>query len=163
EERVQINGRPITKEALTACMKKVAWACEQVEKQESAPTFFEIITAVGLLHFGQEKVDWAVLEVGLGGRFDATNVCTPEVVVITSISLDDTQELGNTVEEIALEKAGIIKEGRPVVVGVREPGPLAVIRQFAGERHTPLFVIGHDFERDWKAGDPRSNELPRIR
>jgi dihydrofolate synthase/folylpolyglutamate synthase len=115
------------------------------------------------LHFADSKVDWAVLEVGLGGRFDATNACEPEIAVITSISLDHVQQLGATVEQIAFEKAGIIKEGKPVVIGVREAGPLAVIKKIAHERHAPLFCLGQDFDYDWQPGNPLTNELPQIR
>lgn len=163
EERIQVNGASIPKAALIECMDKVAQACERVEREESPPTFFEIITAVGLLHFADSKVDWAMLEVGLGGRFDATNACEPEIAVITSISLDHVQQLGSTVEQIAFEKAGIIKEGKPVVIGVREAGPLAVIKQIAHERHAPLFCLGQDFDYDWQPGNPLTNELPQIR
>jgi dihydrofolate synthase/folylpolyglutamate synthase len=163
EERVQINGQPIPQPDLIRCMEKVAQACHQVEQKELPPTFFEIITAVGLLHFAESAVDWAVLEVGLGGRFDATNACNPEIAVITSISLDHVQQLGATVEQIAFEKAGIIKAGKPVVIGVREAGPLAVIEQVAHERHAPLFCLGQDFDYEWQAGNPALNDLPQIR
>jgi dihydrofolate synthase/folylpolyglutamate synthase len=91
------------------------------------PTEFEVKTALALLYFREQKVDWAVLEVGLGGRLDATNVVQPEVAVITNIGLDHTERLGNTLEEIAGEKAGIIKTGAAVVTAAREPA-LGVIR-----------------------------------
>jgi dihydrofolate synthase/folylpolyglutamate synthase len=163
EERVQINGQPIPQTELIQCMEKVAQACHQVEREELPPTFFEIITAVGLLHFAESKVDWAVLEVGLGGRFDATNACNPEIAVVTSISLDHVQQLGSTVEQIAFEKAGIIKEGKPLVIGVREAGPLAVIERKAHEQRAPFSCLGQDFDYDWQPGNPATNELPQIR
>ena len=84
-------------------------------------TFFEIGTALGFLHFVYRRVDFAIVEVGLGGRFDSTNVCKPMLSVITSISFDHTQILGNTLAKIAFEKAGIIKPGVPTISGVRRP------------------------------------------
>jgi dihydrofolate synthase/folylpolyglutamate synthase len=109
-------------------------------------TFFEIITAMAFLHFAQQKVDAAVMEVGLGGRLDATNVCRPVVSVITSISFDHMQQLGNTLAAIAGEKAGIIKPGVPVVSGVIEPEPRDVIRQVCRERGAPLIERGVAFD-----------------
>jgi dihydrofolate synthase/folylpolyglutamate synthase len=145
-------------------MGMVAAACEEVERRgEAAPTFFEIITAVGLLHFARRHADWAVLEVGLGGRFDATNVVTPEVAVITSISLDHLEQLGTTVEEIAFEKAGIIKPGRPVVVGVREEGPWRVIETQALRVGALTHRLGKDFDRKWKRGNPVTGHPPEVR
>src|SRR4029450_6151885 len=109
-------------------------ATDSLAAEGQPPTFFEVGTAVGFLHFLRQGVDIAVIEVGLGGRFDSTNVITPLVSVITSISLDHTQFLGDTVEQIAFEKAGIIKPGVPVVSGVTEPGPREVIERVAEER-----------------------------
>jgi len=111
-----------------------------------SPTFFEIITAMAFVHFARQKVQAAVMEVGLGGRLDATNVCRPVVSVITSISLDHTQQLGNTLTAIAGEKAGIIRPGVPVVSGVIEPEPRAVIRQVCRDREAPLVERGSDFD-----------------
>ena len=110
------------------------------------PTFFEIVTAMAFLHFARQKVDAAVMEVGLGGRLDATNVCRPVVSIITSISFDHTQQLGNTLAEIAAEKAGIIKPGVPVVSGVIEPAPRDVIRRVCRERAAALIERGTDFD-----------------
>jgi dihydrofolate synthase/folylpolyglutamate synthase len=163
EERIQIDQQAISQEALTACMDEVAKACLQVEQQESPPTFFEIMTAAGLVHFAKQRVDWAVLEVGLGGRFDATNVCLPEIAVITSVSLDHVEQLGQTLEQIAFEKAGIIKENTPVVVGVRAAGPLAVIERVAHGKQAPTLCLGQDFERAWQAGNAATGELPKVR
>src|SRR5690606_30336319 len=125
--------------------------CLEVEQRdESPPTFFEIITAVGMLHFAQSHVDWAVLEVGMGGRFDATNVVTPQVSVITSVGLDHLEQLGDTLEKIAFEKAGIIKDKVPVVSGVRQAEPARVIQQQANDRYAQLFQLDRDFTRLWK-------------
>ena len=133
EERIQIDGRCI--EDFDGLVDLVRPAVERMDAASVlstqyselstphlvTPTFFEIITAMAFVHFAREKVDAAVMEVGLGGRLDATNVCRPVVSIITSISFDHTQQLGNTLALIAAEKAGIIKPGVPVVSGVIEP------------------------------------------
>lgn len=112
------------------------------------PTFFELTTAMAFLHFAESGVDVAVLEVGLGGRFDATNVVDPEACAITTIALDHQEHLGTTEEAIGFEKAGIIKPGVPVVVG-RIDGPAwDVIRQTAVDRGAPLTRLGVDFHAD---------------
>lgn len=108
-------------------------------------TTFEITTALAFLHFALQKVDVVVAEVGLGGRLDATNIVTPVVTVITSISYDHTQILGDTLAQIAVEKAGIIKEGVPVVVSPQKDEALHVIEKIATERHAPLTVVGRDY------------------
>ena len=105
----------------------------------SGPTFFEITTAMAMLHFAIRRVDVAVLEVGLGGRLDSTNLCRPDVCVITSISFDHTRQLGNTLRAIAGEKAGIIKPGIPVISGVVATEPREAIVQTAAAQQAPLF------------------------
>jgi dihydrofolate synthase/folylpolyglutamate synthase len=114
------------------------------------PTYFEITTALALLHFARAKVDAAVLEVGLGGRLDATNVCTPQLAVITSISFDHTQQLGNTLAAIAGEKAGIVKPGVPVVSGVTAEEPREVVRRICRERDARLIELGQDFDFEYQ-------------
>ena len=114
------------------------------------PTYFEIITAMALVHFARRNARAAVLEVGLGGRLDATNVCSPEVSVITSISFDHTQQLGNSLAAIAWEKGGIIKPGVPVVSGVTEDEPREVIRQICRQRGCRLIERGTDFDFDYE-------------
>jgi dihydrofolate synthase/folylpolyglutamate synthase len=109
-------------------------------------TWFEIVTALGLLYFAEAAVDIAVVEVGLGGRLDATNVLLPEVSVITRLSMDHTQLLGDTLALIAGEKAGIIKPGVPVVSAPQKEEALAVLEAVAAERGSPLTVIGRDWE-----------------
>ncbi len=108
-------------------------------------TWFEIVTAIAFLHFAHSEVDVAVIEVGLGGRLDATNVLTPLVSVITSLSLDHTQLLGDTLAQIAYEKGGIIKPGVPVVTALQPPEALAELTRIAAERGAPLTVVG----REW--------------
>ena len=124
---------------------------QQVACYDGGPTYFEITTAMALLHFAQQAVDVAVLEVGLGGRLDSTNVCQPVVSVITSISYDHTRELGPTLTHIAGEKAGIIKPGVPVVSGVTTPEPRSVIREKCQVEESPLWELGTDFNFVYRA------------
>jgi len=153
QERFRINSQMPTDEELLRLFNVIRPAVCQMDEQaavrtpsEKGPTYFEILTALALLHFAQQKVQAAVLEVGLGGRLDATNVCQPFVSVITSISFDHTQQLGNTLEAIAGEKAGIIKPGRPVISGVVQPGPREVIRQVCQTRQAPLIELDTHFQ-----------------
>ncbi len=139
-ERIQVDREPIARVELTDRLAEIQRVCDHAEL-----TFFEIATLVGLLHFRRRRAEWAVLEVGLGGRLDSTNVCRPVASIITSISLDHTQMLGNTLSLIAREKAGIIKPGRPVISGVLEPEARVVIEQIARERHAPLRQLQRDF------------------
>ena len=108
-------------------------------------TWFEILTTIAFLHFARQGVDVAVVEVGLGGRLDATNVLTPLVSVITRLSLDHTELLGNTLSEIAYEKGGIIKPGIPVITANQEPEALARLQQIAQERGCALTIVGQDW------------------
>jgi dihydrofolate synthase/folylpolyglutamate synthase len=166
DERVQVDGRDITPDELTVLMRTIEPAAAAVEAQEgSPPTFFEIITALGFLHFARRRVEVAVVEVGLGGRFDSTNVVTPLVAVITSISLDHVQQLGNTLASIAREKAGILKPGRPAVSGATDPEARAVIEQVAAQQRVPLWQLGRDFDFDYEPGWVTAGGVrrPRVR
>jgi dihydrofolate synthase/folylpolyglutamate synthase len=145
EERIQIGGQKIAPDELVYLMREIEQAVPAVEAQHSTPTFFEIVTALGFLHFARRQVELAVVEVGLGGRFDSTNVCDPLLAVISSISLDHTQQLGDTLAAIAGEKAGIIKPHRPTISGATAEEARAVIQAIARERHSPLQAIGRDF------------------
>src|SRR5579883_67192 len=143
EERVQVNGVPISHAELVARMEEVAPAVHTMEEETTfpPPTFFEIGTALGFLHFVRRRVDIAIIEVGLGGRFDSTNVCRPLVSVITNIGFDHTAQLGHTLEAIAYQKAGIIKPRVPVVSGVTQDGPREVVHQVAEEMNAPLWEV----------------------
>lgn len=143
-ERIRVDGVCITEPELARTMTEIAAAGQGGDLSQSL-TFFEISTALGFLHFARRQVEVAVVEVGMGGRFDSTNVCTPAVSVITSISFDHTKQLGNTLALIAGEKAGIIKPGIPAVSGVRDPEPRDVIRNACIERSSPLREIDVDF------------------
>lgn len=150
EERFQVNGVPIGRDELTQLLADVKAATEAAPRP--APTFFEICTALGFLHFQRRRCDAAVLEVGLGGRLDSTNVCFPRVSVITSISLDHTRVLGDRLALIAREKAGIIKPRVPVISGVAIPEPRAVIEEVARARRAPLTQIDADFQCEYRPG-----------
>lgn len=113
-------------------------------------TWYELVTALAFLHFAYEKVDFAVVEVGLGGRLDATNLLQPLVSVITSLSFDHTYLLGNTLSEIAAEKGGIIKPGVPVVTSSQEPEAMQELVQIAESQGAPMTIIGRDW--DWRPG-----------
>jgi dihydrofolate synthase/folylpolyglutamate synthase len=143
EERIQVDREPIGKNELAALLSDIRAATPGPMMDEL--TFFEIGTALGFLHFVRSNVEFAIVEVGLGGRFDSTNVCDPLVAVITSISHDHTQILGDTLGQIAFEKAGIVKPGRPTISGVRHPEARAVIERVCGERGSPLKQLDVDF------------------
>ncbi|MGI6643261.1 MAG: bifunctional folylpolyglutamate synthase/dihydrofolate synthase [Bacillota bacterium] len=142
-ERISLNGMMIEKKALIRVGQAVKSAVEQaINEGSDQPTEFEIVTTAAFLYYAQEVCDYAVMEVGLGGRFDATNVITPLVSVITTISHDHTDRLGDTLGKIAFEKAGIIKPGVPVVTGVTEPEPFDVIKTIAKEKGCSLTTVG---------------------
>ncbi len=108
-------------------------------------TFFELATAMGFYLFGREEVEWAVIETGMGGRLDATNVLQPKVSVISNLSIEHTMYLGDTIEKIAKEKGGIIKQNTPVVTGVRQLSALSVLNKIAEKKSAPLYLYGRDF------------------
>jgi len=149
EERIQVDGQPISAEELTALLATVRDVEPHVNPAggagRSGLTFFEVAAGLGFLHLAQRRVDVAVIEVGLGGRFDSTNVCRPLVSVITSISLDHTRQLGDKLASIAREKAGIVKPGRPVVSCVTAPEARQVIVETCRQRRAPLRQLGPDF------------------
>src|SRR4051794_39700617 len=159
EERFSIDGRPATAEELVALTDAVRPVVAELDAADPHPrqrglTFFEITTAMGLLHFARRKVGVAVLEVGLGGRLDSTNVVRPVVSVLTSISYDHTRLLGSTLHAIATQKAGILKRGRPAVSGVRDPEARAAIVALAGQRRSPLYEIDRDFRYEYLPPTP---------
>ena len=135
-ERFFVDGKPVDDATLERAADKVFHADSDTNSQL---TFFEALTAVAFIAFSEAKCDYAVLETGLGGRLDATNICSPEVCVITKIGLDHCDWLGDTVEKIAAEKAGIIKKGVPIVLGKNEPAVIAVVKARASEVGAPFF------------------------
>ncbi|HEX8831495.1 MAG TPA: folylpolyglutamate synthase/dihydrofolate synthase family protein [Longimicrobium sp.] len=135
-ERIRINGQPVERELLLACEARLRPAIE-----ESGATFFEATTAIAFLCFAEAGVDTAVIEVGLGGRLDSTNVIAPAACAVTNIGIDHTEFLGTTPGEIAWEKAGIFKPGVPAISAEREPLPLGVLRRRAEEVGAPFHAL----------------------
>ena len=163
-ERIQINGVPIPAEQVVHLTKKIRKTVERMGKEKrlwrrsslqvvlknfnrhkATITFFEFTTAMAFLYFKKAKVDIAVLEAGMGGRLDATNVCHPMLSLITPISLEHRQYLGRTLVEIAGEKAGIIKPGRPLFTSARQPSVLGLFRRKSRELHSPYYAWRQDF------------------
>jgi len=159
EERICVAGKPIRTADLTTALDSVIPAVERLDHDARAagrrgPTWFEIVTATAFVHFARVDVDIVVLETGLGGRLDATNVCDPLVSVITSISLDHMALLGPTIGRIAAEKAGIIKRGKTVISGATDRSARRVIAATAARRRSPLLQLGRDFRVAWRPRDP---------
>jgi dihydrofolate synthase/folylpolyglutamate synthase len=140
-ERIQVNNRPISNKDVVAAYEAV----RQVNYGRREPTFFEFATAMALYEFGRQQVDWAVIETGMGGRLDATNVIQPELSIITNISLEHRDYLGDTLSRIASEKAGIIKRRKPVVTAIRQKEARRVAETVAAEKNAPLYRLGRDF------------------
>jgi dihydrofolate synthase/folylpolyglutamate synthase len=154
EERFAVDGQPCSRDELIGLIQYVRPIVEQLEADwgsqgDSGPTFFEVTTAMAFLHFAWRRVQCAVLEVGLGGRLDSTNVCQPRVCIITTISFDHMRQLGHTLAAIAGEKAGIIKPRVPVVTGVVDEEPWTVIRDIARQQQSPIRRLNHDFTCDY--------------
>ncbi|MEX2138787.1 MAG: folylpolyglutamate synthase/dihydrofolate synthase family protein [Pirellulales bacterium] len=177
EERVAIDGRPCSPAELIELVEWVRPAVETMDRRADRgegggrPTYFEITTAMALAQFARRRVEAAVIEVGMGGRLDSTNICQPVVSVITTISFDHTRQLGNTLAAIAREKAGIIKPGVPVISGVLDSEPRKVIAATAAERGARLIQLGEHFDlsyqppRDLQFADEhgRMNFIPKTR
>ena len=149
-ERIRINGQCISKEYVVDFVEQERSFFEPLH-----PSFFELTTAMAFKYFAEQAVDIAVIEVGLGGRLDCTNIITPVLSIITNISFDHTQFLGNTLAEIAGEKAGIIKKNVPVVIGETTPETLPVFQKKAAAKSAPLhlaeaFEVAHDYDFELK-------------
>lgn len=141
-ERFLVDGDPISVADLD---RHIEFFRAAAERLPNSPTYFELCTAVALRHFAESNVDIAVIEVGMGGRFDSTSIIQPVACAITNIAMDHMAYLGDTIEAIAFEKAGIIKPGVPTVVGERMPTPFDVIESVAQERNARLVLKGRDF------------------
>jgi dihydrofolate synthase/folylpolyglutamate synthase len=152
-ERIRLNGIPVSEDEFASLVEAVWPAMEAVSRQEehSRVTLFEYLTAMAFMHFKRAKAAFQVVEVGLGGRLDATNVVSPQVCAVTSLSLDHTAILGDTLEQIAFEKAGIIKAGSVVVCAPQKPQALEVVRKVCQEREARLIEVGR--EMAWSRGD----------
>ena len=158
-ERMQVDGQPISEEDFAEAISAVRAFIEQMLAEgEECPTQFEVLTALGFYYFAKCQVEYAVIEVGLGGTLDSTNVITPEVSVITNVTMEHADKLGGTLQSIAENKAGIIKDGVPVVTAAKGE-PLEVIRAVAEEKNADIFVAGEDFCSQFLSCDGRTQKL----
>lgn len=147
-ERIQLNGTPIHASDFAELIERLWPEVLAMNTQASSGqiTTFELLTAMAFLHFYEKRADFQVIEVGLGGRLDSTNVVSPEVSVITSISLDHTKILGNTLRKIAAEKAGIIKPHTPVITSPQRPEAMGILREFAQANYAPFILASDECE-----------------
>ncbi len=157
-ERVKINGEKIGEKEVTRFVGRHKSFFEKLN-----PSFFEMSVFMALDCFAQSSVDIAIIEVGLGGRLDSTNVVNPELSVITNIGLDHTEFLGDTLEKIAAEKGGIIKPGRPVVIGENQSGTREVFERITGEQESPVFFAQDNYEYVYTTLDFAGYQSIRIR
>ena len=140
-ERIRVSGRSVSDRRFATLVDSV----RRAGSEELGATFFEFMTAMAMVHFRESGIDFAVIEVGLGGRLDATNVIEPVATVITSVALDHSAILGSSLKRVAFQKAGVIKAGVPVVTTVADDAPLGVIEKTAMEKGAPLYILGRDF------------------
>lgn len=140
-ERIVVNSQMISEAEMLGLMNRIYAPVEKLSKDDP-PTFFETMTALAFMHFADRKIDIGVIETGLGGRLDSTNVILPEVVGITSLSIDHKLQLGDTLDRIAMEKAGVFKKGVPAITVQQEPMAMSVLREQAIAMKTPLSVTG---------------------
>ncbi len=147
-ERFRIDDREADSKQILAVFDRIKECLDERE----IPTFFEMVTAMAFLHFSNEDIEWAVIEVGMGGRLDSTNVIHPAVSVITNVSFDHQEYLGSTLAAIAHEKAGIIKEAVPVVTGAHQPLVQGILKATCLKRNSPLYRLGINFKARRKNG-----------
>ena len=150
-ERIRLNGEPVSDEIFAAAWTRVHASIESLMasgKLAAHPTYFECVTAMAFLIFAEQRIDFAIYEVGLGGRLDSTNIVTPEVAIITPIDFDHENFLGHSIAEIAAEKAGIIKSGATVVSSVTRPEARAVVAQECVEMHARLAEIDEEWRME---------------
>jgi len=145
-ERIVVGNNRITDGELILLVNKIKPIVDGMLEKENAPTFFEVFTALAFQYFSDKNVDFAVIEVGLGGRYDATNIVDPAISIITNVSLEHQNILGKNIEDIAFEKAGIIKNNVPVITASKNPA-LKIIEEIAKEKNAPISTIG---KKNWK-------------
>lgn len=158
-ERIKINGTPIPNQTLATYTEEILPISQDIARTHPSlqPSFFEFINAIAFLYFAREKVDIAIVETGLGGEFDATNIVHPLLSVITTISKDHTEILGNSIEAIARAKAGIIKHRVPVVMGRLPNEAETIIKAVVAQQESPLFSINERFETNASNKFPTTN------
>lgn len=154
-ERISLNGEPVSDAVIARLVDRIRPLAESLKETPlGEPTEFEIITAMAMIYFDEQPIDYAVVETGLGGRYDSTNILHPIVSVITNIGHDHMNILGSTVREIAGEKAGIIKQKVPVVTAVKQPEAMEVILEEATSQKAPLFSLTTHFHVTHEASTP---------
>ena len=141
-ERIRINNQPVSNKNIVEAYE----ALKKISTGKRELTFFEYSTAMALYEFGKQKVDWAVIETGMGGRLDATNIIKPALTIISNISLEHRMYLGNTIKQIAGEKGGIIKNNIPVVTGARQKSAISTLKDIARKKSAPFFRLGDEFK-----------------
>lgn len=146
-EMIQVGRRPLSEIDIILYIKKLKPIAAEIgaKNPDGHPSFFELMTIMAFLHFAESKIDLAILETGIGGQLDATNVVDPELSIITSIGLDHTDLLGDTIEQIAYQKAGIIKPGKPVLIGKIPEAAESIIRKYAEERNSKPYSVRERF------------------
>lgn len=146
-ERLVVNGKPVTPAEIDELVAEIRPVVDDMQPDRGLghPTFFEAVTAIAFRHFARHRVDFAVVEVGMGGRYDSTNIVRSCLSIITNVHLEHREYLGDTVEKIAIEKAGIIKPGIEVVSAAERPEARTVIDAKAGECGSPVYHLGRDF------------------
>jgi dihydrofolate synthase/folylpolyglutamate synthase len=155
-ERIMVNSNMITEDQMLNLFNRIYAPVEKISKNEEL-TFFEIMTALAFMHFADVKTDIAIIETGMGGRLDSTNLIKPEVIGITNISIDHTHQLGNTIESIAKEKAGVFKEGVPIITIKQHPKAMSVLKAKANAVKAPLIVTGQDINFSYRFENSREN------
>lgn len=158
-ERIKINGQHISEESVIEYVEELMPAIEKLQ-----PSFFEITVAMAFIHFARERVEWAIIETGLGGRLDSTNIIVPEFSIITNISLEHTDMLGDTIAAIAFEKAGIIKSNKPVIIGRYDDESRPVFEQVAASKDAPIRYAADIWdvsEAGTKAGRQKKNAIKK--
>jgi len=156
-ERICVNGRQISDTEVVSAYEAINAADNKLCQGSRRATFFEIVTAMAFYHFAKEKVEWAVIETGMGGRFDATNVITPKVSVITNLSIEHSDYLGHTIRDLAREKGGIIKPGVPAVTAVSQPSGIDRLTQITNDRGSALYQFKNHFSIRKTPGRPTYN------
>lgn len=149
-ERIRVNGIPISESDVVSLTNKIRGS---FAGSGLNPTFFEVVTALAFYYFSLNKVDWAVIETGMGGRFDATNIIRPELSIITNIDIDHAEYLGDSISAICHEKAGIIKQGVPVITAARQPEAIKQLSETAESSNSVIHVYGRDFTSSQVSAD----------
>jgi len=164
-ERVRIDGAPVADEVLATALERLRPHLASLDAQgdDAAPTFFDLITATGMLILAEADCEIGVVETGLGGRYDATNIVQPSACCITSIELEHTDKLGATLAEVAWHKAGIIKPGVPVVVGELPPEAAAVVESCAAEAGARVLRAGRDWSVESRVGGDQAGQQIQVR